>query len=105
MIRKNILNFPDKTIVKHVEAMLEFQKRGSITFDYGNNIRGEAKENGVRNAFDIPGFVPEFIRPLFCDGKGPFRWAALSGDPNDIYETDKAVKETFPENKALMQLD
>lgn len=91
-----------KTIVKHVEAMLEFQKRGSITFDYGNNIRGEAKENGITNAFDIPGFVPEFIRPLFCDGKGPFRWAALSGDPNDIYETDKAVKETFPDNKALM---
>ena len=90
-----------QTIVKHVQAMLEFQKRGAITFDYGNNIRGEAKENGVSNAFDIPGFVPEFIRPLFCDGKGPFRWAALSGDPNDIYETDKAVKETFPENKAL----
>jgi len=91
-----------QTIVKHVQAMLEFQKRGAVTFDYGNNIRGEAKENGVSNAFDIPGFVPEFIRPLFCDGKGPFRWAALSGDPNDIYETDKAVKETFPENKALM---
>ncbi len=89
------------TIVKHVQAMLEMQKRGAITFDYGNNIRGEAKENGVENAFDIPGFVPEFIRPLFCDGKGPFRWAALSGDPNDIYETDKAIKETFPENKAL----
>jgi len=91
-----------QTIVKHVEAMLEFRKRGAITFDYGNNIRGEAKENGVSNAFDIPGFVPEFIRPLFCEGKGPFRWAALSGDPNDIYETDKAVKETFPENKALI---
>ncbi len=90
-----------ETIVKHVQAMLEFQKRGAITFDYGNNIRGEAKENGVNNAFDIPGFVPEFIRPLFCDGKGPFRWAALSGDPNDIYETDKAVKETFPNDKAL----
>ncbi len=90
-----------QTIVKHVEAMLEFQKRGAITFDYGNNIRGEAKENGLSNAFDIPGFVPEFIRPLFCDGKGPFRWAALSGDPNDIYETDKAVKETFPDNIAL----
>ena len=90
-----------QTIVKHVEAMLELQKQGSITFDYGNNIRGEAKENGVRNAFDIPGFVPEFIRPLFCDGKGPFRWVALSGDPNDIYVTDQAVKETFPENKAL----
>jgi urocanate hydratase len=90
------------TIKVHVEAMLEFQKRGSITFDYGNNIRGEAKSNGVENAFDIPGFVPEFIRPLFCDGKGPFRWAALSGDPNDIYVTDQAVKETFPENKSLI---
>ncbi|OGU81525.1 MAG: urocanate hydratase [Ignavibacteria bacterium RIFOXYA2_FULL_35_9] len=90
-----------KTIVKHVEAMLEFQKRGSVTFDYGNNIRGEAKENGVKNAFDIPGFVPEFIRPLFCDGKGPFRWAALSGDPNDIFLTDKAIKESFPENISL----
>ncbi len=85
-----------QTIVKHVEAMLEFKKRGAITFDYGNNIRGEAKENGVSNAFDIPGFVPEFIRPLFCDGKGPFRWAALSGDPNDIYETDKASQRNFP---------
>lgn len=91
-----------KTVVKHVEAMLEFQKQGSIVFDYGNNIRGEAKENGISNAFDIPGFVPEFIRPLFCDGKGPFRWAALSGDPNDIYVTDQAVKETFPENKLLV---
>ncbi|MEW5843595.1 MAG: urocanate hydratase [Bacteroidota bacterium] len=92
-----------KTIVEHVKAMLEFQKRGSIAFDYGNNIRGEAKENGVANAFDIPGFVPEYIRPLFCDGKGPFRWAALSGDPKDIFETDKAVIETFPENKALIR--
>jgi urocanate hydratase len=91
------------TIVEHVKAMLEFQKRGAITFDYGNNIRGEAKENGVENAFDIPGFVPEFIRPLFNDGKGPFRWAALSGDPKDIYETDKAVIETFPEDEALVR--
>jgi urocanate hydratase len=90
------------TIVKHVEAMLGFRKKGSIVFDYGNNIRGEAKENGLANAFDIPGFVPEFIRPLFCDGMGPFRWAALSGDPNDIYETDKAVIETFPEKKSLV---
>jgi urocanate hydratase len=90
-----------KTIVKHVEAMLEFQRQGAITFDYGNNIRGEAKENGVKNAFDIPGFVPEFIRPLFCDGKGPFRWAALSGDPNDIYATDDAIKQTFPKDTAL----
>lgn len=92
-----------KTIVTHVKAMLEFQKKGAITFDYGNNIRGEAKENGLINAFDIPGFVPEYIRPLFCDGKGPFRWAALSGDPNDIYETDKAVMETFPEDEALIR--
>jgi urocanate hydratase len=89
------------TIVTHVKAMLEFQKKGAITFDYGNNIRGEAKDHGVENAFDIPGFVPEYIRPLFCDGKGPFRWAALSGDPEDIYITDAAVKETFPENKSL----
>lgn len=98
---KEYIKLSRRTIVKHVEAMLEFQKRGSITFDYGNNIRGEAKENGVAKAFDIPGFVPEFIRPLFCDGKGPFRWAALSGDPNDIFVTDEAVKETFPENKSL----
>jgi len=92
-----------ETIVKHVQAMLEFQRRGAVAFDYGNNIRGEAKENGVENAFDIPGFVPEYIRPLFEDGKGPFRWAALSGDPRDIYETDKAVIETFPENEALVR--
>jgi urocanate hydratase len=91
-----------ETIVLHLKAMLEMQKRGAITFDYGNNIRGEAKANGVQNAFDIPGFVPEYIRPLFCDGKGPFRWAALSGKPADIYETDKAVIETFPENKSLI---
>jgi urocanate hydratase len=91
------------TIVQHVRSMLELKNRGAITFDYGNNIRGEAKENGVKNAFEIPGFVPEFIRPLFNDGKGPFRWAALSGDPNDIYETDKAVLETFPENKPLVR--
>jgi urocanate hydratase len=89
------------TLVVHLRAMLEFKKRGSIVFDYGNNIRGEAKSNGVNNAFDIPGFVPEFIRPLFCNGQGPFRWAALSGDPNDIYTTDDAVKEAFPENKSL----
>ena len=99
--RDKYISLAKKTIVEHVKAMLEFQKRGSKAFDYGNNIRGEAKENGVSNAFDIPGFVPEFIRPLFCDGKGPFRWAALSGKPEDIYETDKAIKETFPENKAL----
>lgn len=92
-----------KTIVKHVKAMLEMQKKGAIAFDYGNNIRGEAKENGLANAFDIPGFVPEYIRPLFCDGKGPFRWAALSGDPEDIFTTDEAVINTFPENDALIR--
>lgn len=89
------------TIVAHVNAMLEFRKRGAVTFDYGNNIRGEAFDNGVSNAFDIPGFVPEFIRPMFCEGKGPFRWVALSGEPEDIYVTDTAVKETFPNNRAL----
>ncbi len=98
---KKYIELSKVTIVEHLKAMLEFQKRGSIAFDYGNNIRGEAKENGVENAFDIPGFVPEYIRPLFCDGKGPFRWAALSGDPNDIYVTDQAVLETFPENEPL----
>lgn len=100
---KQYIELAKKTIVVHLKAMLDFQKRGAITFDYGNNIRGEAKENGVENAFDIPGFVPEYIRPLFCDGKGPFRWAALSGEPNDIYTTDQAVIETFPENKSLVR--
>ncbi len=89
------------SIVKHVKAMIELKNRGAVTFDYGNNIRGEALANGLKNAFDIPGFVPEYIRPLFCDGKGPFRWAVLSGDPEDIYRTDRAVIETFPENKPL----
>lgn len=90
------------TIVAHLKAMLGFKEKGAVTFDYGNNIRGEAYDNGVLNAFDIPGFVPEYIRPLFCDGKGPFRWAALSGDPEDIYRTDRAVMEAFPDNKALL---
>lgn len=90
------------TISAHVRAMLEFKKKGAVVFDYGNNIRGEAESNGVENAFDINGFVPEFIRPLFCDGKGPFRWAAISGDPEDIYVTDEAVKAAFPEDKALI---
>jgi urocanate hydratase len=89
------------SIVEQVQAMLGLQKNGAVTFDYGNNIRGEASANGLKNAFDIPGFVPEYIRPLFCDGKGPFRWAALSGDPEDIYRTDRAVMETFPENTPL----
>jgi urocanate hydratase len=85
-------------ITVHVQAMLDMQKAGAVAFDYGNNIRGQAKTNGLENAFDFPGFVPAYIRPLFCDGKGPFRWVALSGDPNDIYETDKAILELFPEN-------
>jgi len=89
------------SIVEHVKAMLAFRKQGAKVFDYGNNIRGEALANGLKNAFEIPGFVPEFIRPLFCEGKGPFRWAALSGEPNDIYATDEAVLKTFPENQAL----
>lgn len=89
------------SIAEHVKGMLKLQKKGSVTFDYGNNIRGEALANGVKKAFDIPGFVPEYIRPLFCDGKGPFRWAALSGDPKDIHRTDQAIMETFPENKPL----
>jgi urocanate hydratase len=95
------IDLAKKTIVTHVKAMLEFQARGAVAFDYGNNIRGEAKENGVANAFDIPGFVPEYIRPLFCDGKGPFRWAALSGDPDDIKVTDEAVLKAFPEDEGL----
>jgi len=91
-----------KSIAIHVQAMLEFQKRGSIVFDYGNNIRGIAKEYGnIQNAFDFPGFVPAYIRPLFCDGKGPFRWVALSGDPRDIQKTDEAIMDTFPNDIAL----
>ena len=90
-----------KSIGIHVEAMLGFKAKGSIVFDYGNNIRGQAVKAGVANAFDFPGFVPAYIRPMFCTGKGPFRWAALSGDPEDIYKTDDAVLEMFPEDEAL----
>jgi urocanate hydratase len=89
------------TMAHHVEMMLELQKKGAITFDYGNNLRARAQEAGVKNAFDFPGFVPAYIRPLFCEGKGPFRWVALSGDPEDIYTTDKAIMELFPENESL----
>jgi urocanate hydratase len=85
----------------HVEAMLALKKKGAITFDYGNNIRAQAKKAGVDNAFDILGFVPEYIRPLFCEGKGPFRWVALSGDPEDIARTDKLALEIFPKNETL----
>ena len=85
----------------HVEAMLALRKKGAVTFDYGNNIRTQAKKAGVENAYDIPGFVPEYIRPLFCEGRGPFRWVALSGDPEDIYRTDRLALELFPENETL----
>ncbi len=87
----------------HVELMLELQKRGAITFDYGNNLRARAKERGLENAFDFPGFVPAYIRPLFCEGKGPFRWAALSGDPADIEVTDNLMMELFPENEGMIR--
>ena len=90
-----------KSMATHVEAMLAYQQRGSIVFDYGNNIRQVAKLEGIENAFHFPGFVPAYIRPLFCEGKGPFRWVALSGDPEDIYRTDQLIKELFPENEAL----
>jgi len=88
---------------RHVELMLELQSRGAITFDYGNNIRARAQERGLKNAFDFPGFVPAYIRPLFCEGKGPFRWAALSGDPADIAVTDEVIKNMFPDNKSLQR--
>jgi len=87
----------------HVQAMLAFQKRGAEVFDYGNNLRQRAFDNGVKDAFAFPGFVPAYIRPLFCEGKGPFRWVALSGDPEDIYRTDEAVAELFPENAHLQR--
>jgi urocanate hydratase len=87
----------------HTQAILDLQKKGSICFDYGNNLRGQAEKAGVKNAFDYPGFVPAYIRPLFCEGKGPFRWVALSGDPNDIAVTDDAVLRLFPENEHLVR--
>jgi urocanate hydratase len=88
-------------MTEHLHAMLEMQKRGAIVFDYGNNLRGMAFQNGESHAFDIPGFVHAYIRPLFCEGKGPFRWVVLSGDPADIYRTDRAILETFPQNESL----
>ncbi len=90
-----------RSMAEHVRAMLEFKARGSVVFDYGNNIRAEAQKAGVANAFDFPGFVPAYIRPLFCEGKGPFRWACLSGDLADLRATDDAVLETFPHDAAL----
>jgi len=90
-----------RSMGEHVQAMLDLMRQGAVTFDYGNNIRAEAKKAGVENAFDFPGFVPAYIRPLFCEGKGPFRWAVLSGDPEDLATTDAAVLRTFPEDEAL----
>jgi len=90
-----------RTMADHVRAMLELQRRGAVTFDYGNNLRGQARKAGVADAFAIGGFVPLYIRPLFCEGKGPFRWAALSGDPEDIRETDRALLALFPEDRPL----
>jgi urocanate hydratase len=91
------------SIARHVEAMLTFQKRGAEVFDYGNNIRQRAYDHGVKDAFNFPGFVPAYIRPLFCEGKGPFRWVALSGDPRDIYRTDEKIARLFPDDKHLQR--
>ncbi|HMN67072.1 MAG TPA: urocanate hydratase, partial [Bdellovibrionales bacterium] len=91
------------SMAKHVRGMLEMREKGAVTFDYGNNIRAMAQDAGVENAFDIPGFVPEYIRPLFCLGSGPFRWVALSGDPEDIRVTDQAMRELFPHKKSLLR--
>jgi urocanate hydratase len=90
-----------ESIATHVRAMLALQRAGAVTFDYGNNIRAEARDAGVADAFDFPGFVPAYVRPLFCEGRGPFRWVALSGEPRDLYRTDELVLELFPENEHL----
>ncbi|MFN8944698.1 MAG: urocanate hydratase, partial [Pseudobdellovibrionaceae bacterium] len=100
--QKAYLEAAYQSMAKHVRGMLEMQKRGAITFDYGNNIRARAQEVGVKDAFDFPGFVPAYIRPLFCRGSGPFRWVALSGDPADIKVTDDALRELFPHKKDLL---
>jgi urocanate hydratase len=97
------LDYAYASMYKHVSLLLELQKRGAITFDYGNNLRARAKERGLQNAFGFPGFVPAYIRPLFCEGKGPFRWVALSGDPADIAVTDEVVSKLFPENRSLQR--
>ena len=99
--KTNYLEKSFESMAEHIRLMLKLKDMGAIAFDYGNNLRAMAKEAGVENAFDFPGFVPAYVRPLFCEGKGPFRWAALSGDSNDIYETDKKILELFPEDKAL----
>ena len=92
-----------ESMARHVRAMLKMKEKGAISFEYGNNIRKQALDAGVENAFEIKGFVPEYIRPLFCEGRGPFRWVALSGDPQDIYETDRMVLEAFPKNRGLVR--
>lgn len=97
------LEYAYRSMYRHVQLMLQLQEWGAITFDYGNNIRARAKERGLENAFDFPGFVPAYIRPLFCEGKGPFRWAALSGDPADIAVTDELIAGMFPENSSLQR--
>ncbi len=104
--RKNAKEYIQRavdSIVIHVQAMLDLQKKGSHVFDYGNNIRGQAKLGGLKDAFNFPGFIPAYIRPLFCEGKGPFRWVALSGDPKDIYLTDQEIMKAFPSASALKQ--
>ncbi|QQS47051.1 MAG: urocanate hydratase [Acidobacteriota bacterium] len=98
---KEYVKLSMESMARHVRAMLDLQRMGAVTFDYGNNIRAQAKSAGVGNAFDIPGFVPEYIRPLFCEGRGPFRWVALSGDPDDIRKTDNLARELFPSDPVL----
>jgi len=100
---KKYIELSYKAMAQHCQAILNMQKRGAIAFDYGNNLRAQAQKAGVKNAFDYPGFVPAYIRPLFCEGKGPFRWVALSGDENDIYRTDELIEEVFPENTSLLR--
>jgi urocanate hydratase len=97
------IEYAYRSMYRHVELMIRLQQAGAVTFDYGNNIRARAQEKGLVNAFSFPGFVPAYIRPLFCQGKGPFRWAALSGDPEDIAVTDKRIGELFPENASLQR--
>lgn len=101
--QEKYVNMAYASMKLHVELMIELQRRGSVTFDYGNNLRARAQEAGLKNAFDFPGFVPAYIRPLFCEGKGPFRWAALSGDPADIAVTDELIANMFPENASLQR--
>ncbi|HET6254678.1 MAG TPA: urocanate hydratase [Puia sp.] len=100
---KQYIEHAYRSMYRHVECMLELQRRGAVTFDYGNNLRARAQEKGLKNAFDFPGFVPAYIRPLFCEGKGPFRWAALSGDPADIAVTDAVIADLFPQNASLQR--